>query len=130
MNRWIVALAFVVLAALLPAGQAHAVPLEGSWSGAGYVSPNSGQRERVRCRVSYSKQTPKVYSVSATCASSSAQIRQSGTLLKVRANSYVGDVYNSDYDVSGRLRVKVSGRKQTVTFSSSVANGKLTLRRR
>ncbi|MEL7049950.1 MAG: hypothetical protein AAFO75_13530 [Pseudomonadota bacterium] len=120
-----------VLAALsAPITTAQAAPLEGSWTGAGTVKANSGQSERVRCRVDYSRQTPKVFSVSATCASASASIRQSGTLTKVRANRYVGDVYNSDFDISGRLKVTVKGRKQVVTFTSSAANGRLNLRRR
>lgn len=114
----------------VPMTEAVAVPLEGAWAGAGYVSPKSGPRERARCRVTYSRQSAKVYRVFATCATASASIRQSGTLLKVRSNRYVGDLYNSDFDVRGRVRVTVNGRKQTVTFTSSAANGRLSLRRR
>ncbi|MEO1206060.1 MAG: hypothetical protein AAFV45_06985 [Pseudomonadota bacterium] len=123
---------FVIIAAglVLPVGAATAAPLEGSWSGAGTVNPSSGQPERVRCRVNYSRQTAKVYNVSATCASASASLRQTGTLLRVRSNRYVGDVYNSDFDISGRLKVTVKGRKQIVTFTSSAASGRLNLRKR
>ena len=125
-------LASVLIVAGLAAasGAANAAPLEGSWTGAGMVNPRSGQPERVRCKVRYSRQTAKVYSVSATCASASASIRQTGTLLRVRSNRYVGDVYNSDFDIQGRLKVTGKGRKQTVTFTSSAASGRLNLRRR
>ena len=107
-----------------------AASLNGSWSGSGFVKPNSGQRERVRCRVRYSQLSKKVYSVSARCASSSATISQSGTVLMVRPNVYVGDFYNAQFDISGRIRVKISGRSQSVTLSSSSASGRLRLRKR
>jgi hypothetical protein len=47
----------------------------------------------------------------------------------VTANRYVGDFYNSEYDISGRIRVSVSGSSQTVTFSSARGKGSLSLRR-
>lgn len=120
----------LLCAFLLPAAPAQAAAIDGSWSGSGYLAVAQGQRERVRCRVTYSRQTPTVYSVSATCASPSAQVRQSGTLLKVSATSYVGDIYNAEFDVSGRVRVVVRGNSQTVTFQSSAASGQLSLRKR
>ncbi len=120
----------VMFALLLPGTPALAAAIDGSWSGSGYLAVNQGQRERVRCRVTYSRQTPTVFSVSATCASPSAQVRQSGTLLKVSATSYVGDIYNAEFDVSGRVRVVVRGNTQTVTFTSSAATGQLSLRKR
>lgn len=123
------ALAIAAFALVLPAVPAEAAAIDGSWSGSGYLAVSQGQKERVRCRVTYSRQTSTVFSVSATCASSSAQVRQSGTLLKVSATSYVGDIYNAEYDVSGRVRVVVKGSTQTVTFTSSAASGQLSLRK-
>jgi len=120
----VTALSFCVLP-----GVAHSEPLQGTWSGSGYVKPTDGQREKVRCRVSYSPQGSSVVAVSATCASASTTIRQSGQLSMVTANRYVGDFYNSEYDISGRIRVSVSGSSQTVTFSSARGKGSLSLRR-
>lgn len=108
---------------------AYSEPLQGSWSGSGYVKAN-GQRESVSCRVSYSPQGSKVVAVSATCASASATIRQTGQLSMVTSNRYVGDFYNSEYDISGRIRVSVSGSSQTVKFSSARASGSLRLSKR
>ncbi|MEM1371913.1 MAG: hypothetical protein AAGG72_06760 [Pseudomonadota bacterium] len=119
-----------LLLVFAPFHVATAAPLEGSWSGAGFVSPKSGQRERVRCRVSYQKQTAKVYSISANCASKSASLTQSGTLTKVRNDRFVGDIYNPEFDIRGRVRVIIKGSRQTVTFTSAAANGKLNLRKR
>lgn len=103
--------------------------LSGTWRGNGYVKPKDGQRESVRCRVTYSPQGSKTVAVSATCASSSLTIRQTGSLTMVNANRYVGDFYNSEYDISGRVRVTVSGNSQTVTFGSARGSGSLSLRR-
>lgn len=139
MGRWLnrsplaaAALAFSILATGLaaPTTPAYAVSLEGNWSGSGHVKPKSGQRERVRCRVSYARQSAKVYFVSATCATASTTIRQTGQLLMVNPNRYVGDFYNSAYDISGRVRVIVRGASQTVTFSSASGSGSMTLRKR
>lgn len=114
----------------LQATSSVAASLQGSWSGRGFVKPKAEQRERVRCRVSYTRLSRKVFAVSARCASASATLRQTGTVLMVRSNVYVGDFYNSQFDVRGRIRVTVSGAKQTVRLSSRDATGQLSLRKR
>lgn len=120
----------LLLAAVAGAGPALADPLAGSWRGSGYVQPSSSARERVTCRITYTKQTAKVYKVSARCASKSESIRQSGEVLKVSETRYVGDFYNPQFDVSGRVKVTVNGSKQTVTFSGKAGRGTLTLSKR
>jgi hypothetical protein len=104
--------------------------LNGTWSGTGYIKPNEGARENVRCRVTYSKQSSKVYGVRATCATSSQSIRQTGELLMIRPNRYVGDFYNKQFDIGGRIAVTISGSSQTVTFSSGNGGGQLRLKKR
>jgi hypothetical protein len=108
---------------------AVAEPLSGTWSGSGYIQPNDGKREKVRCRVTYSPQGSSVVAVNATCASASNTIHQTGSLSMVSANKYVGDFHNPEFDVSGRVRVSVSGSSQTVTFSGARGGGALNLRR-
>ena len=122
-------LLFSILTACLPATSSVAATLEGSWRGAGFVKPKAGQRERVKCRVSYTRLSRKVFSVSARCASASSTLRQTGTVLMVRSNVYVGDFYNSQFDVRGRIRVTVSGTRQSVEMSSPDGSGQLSLRR-
>lgn len=109
---------------------ANAAGLNGTWAGSGYIHPKAGKRERVRCVVRYDRESAKVFAVSATCASSSASIRQTGEVLKVRSNTYVGDFYNRQFDIRGRVRVRISGAQQTVVFSSSDGGGRLTLSKR
>ncbi len=123
-------LTFALIALFLAAMPAAAAPLNGSWSGSGIIRPTDGDAERVRCRVSYSRLSQKVYSVSATCASASNTIRQTGELLMVRPNVFVGDFYNQQFDIRGRIRVVVRGGTQTVTLSSRNGRGSLKLRRR
>lgn len=129
MMRFVVCLVAAGLVGLT-ASPASAGPLDGSWSGSGYVKPTNGKRERVRCRIRYSRQSSKVYGVSAVCATPSANIRQSGEVLMVNPNRYVGDFYNSAYDVSGRVSVTVRGSRQSVSFSGAAGSGSMTLSRR
>jgi hypothetical protein len=103
--------------------------LEGSWSGGGYVVPKSGARESVRCRVSYSRQSTTVFSVSATCSGAKTTVVQTGEVLEVSGGRYVGDFYNPQYDISGRVRVQMSGNHQDVTFSGAQGHGGLSLTR-
>jgi hypothetical protein len=115
-----------ILLSTLPA---HASGLQGTWRGAGYLKPSSGKRLRVSCVISYSRHTSRVFTVSANCASNSGNVRQTGEVLKVRANTYVGDFYNRQFDIRGRVRVRVRGGRQTVTFSSGSGGGSVSLKR-
>ncbi len=110
-------------------GPAHADTLSGTWSGAGSFKTKDGKSEAVRCKITYTPQGAAV-AVSASCASASATIRQTGSLTKVSETRYVGDFYNNEYDVSGRVRVTVSGSSQSVSFSSAKGSGSMSLSRR
>lgn len=122
-------LLFMPLALFISHGPAGATSLEGAWSGTGMVNPNKGQREKVSCRITYKRESAKVFGVTAKCATSSVKMRQTGKLLEVSPSRYVGEFYNPDYDVSGRVRVIVKGSAQTVTFESPRGSGSVTLRK-
>ncbi len=120
-----------MMAFAVPAqSQAQSAPIEGSWGGSGFFKPTSGDRESVKCRVRYSRITETIFSLSGMCASASGTVQQSGEVLKVGANSYVGDFKNINLDVAGRIRVKVRGSLQTVTLTSDSGSGSITLNRR
>jgi hypothetical protein len=119
-------LAVTTVAMVAPA---QAETLSGTWSGSGYVQSANGQRERVRCRVTYDPQGSKVVGVRANCASSGNSIRQTGELLRIRPGYYAGDFYNRQFDIGGRIHVTVRGSTQTVTFRSSAVRGRLRLRK-
>ena len=118
------------LASVSHVGTAKAASLSGAWSGGGTVRLNSGQVERVRCRVRYSRSSGRSYGVSATCATTAGTISQSGRVVKVRGNRYSGRLYNAEYAVTGRISVSVRGRRQTVTVTSARGSGRLSLSKR
>ena len=122
-------LLFVTLVVALAPAATQAGELSGTWRGSGWVYPKASNKERVKCRVTYRPQSAKVVSVKAICATASAKIIQTGELLKVRKGLYVGDFYNAQFDISGRIRMTMSGRRQSVTFSGAQGRGSLTLRR-
>jgi hypothetical protein len=105
----------------------RAETLSGTWSGNGFVKPKEGERESVRCKVTYNPEGASTVGVTATCASASTTIHQTGQLTMVSQTRYVGDFYNSEYDISGRIGVTISGSSQTVTFSGARGSGSLSL---
>lgn len=124
------AVAAIVMCAVAPGGvAAQGVSIEGLWSGGGYAEVESGKRERVRCRVRYTRETPDVFGVSAVCASQSVKLTQTGTVSRVGSNRFAGEFYNPEYDISGRVRVVVSGSSQSVTLTSARGSGSLSLSR-
>jgi hypothetical protein len=127
LRLWLAAFALSVMA---PSLALAASMLEGTWTGGGYVQPANGERERVTCKVVYRQISDKLHSVTATCATASMKIVQTGELTTVREDRYIGDFANIDYKVFGRVRVVVKGNSQNVTFSSEVGTGTLALKRR
>jgi hypothetical protein len=117
------------IVASLP-GTAHADSFAGLWRGSGYVNPSEGQREKVRCRVVYRRLSTDRYGVTARCATQAVNIDQSGEIRRTGRNSYAGTFYNMEYNVRGRIRVRVSGNQQSVTLSSPQGSGRLTLFKR
>jgi hypothetical protein len=111
------------------ASQAGSDSLEGDWTGSGFVKPNTGEKERVLCKISYDKESSNTYSVRADCASTDKRILQTGSILQVRDNSFVGNFHNAEYNVSGRIRIVVNGSRQTLTLQSDRGTGSLRLRK-
>ncbi|MGI9522566.1 MAG: hypothetical protein ACR2PG_13055 [Hyphomicrobiaceae bacterium] len=119
-----------VAGASLKTDSAQAASITGRWSGGGTVQLSSGGRERVRCRVTYRRIAGQRFSVYARCASSGTKIDQLGQLRRVSKSRYVGSVRNQQYNVSANVVVIVSGKRQTVSLSSSAGSARLRLRRR
>ncbi len=116
---------------LLTANHALAQDISGRWSGFGQAKiASNGKLESFRCRVAYDRQTSRVFSVRAVCANPSVRIIQTGTVLKVRQNTFIGDLYSQEFDVRGRVRVVVTGSRQTVTVRASSGSGLIKLKRR
>ncbi|MGI9422309.1 MAG: hypothetical protein ACR2PA_03885 [Hyphomicrobiaceae bacterium] len=115
---------------LLFTPDAQAIGLTGKWSGEGTAKLPSGKTERFWCRVTYDAVSAKVFGVRAICASPSIKIIQSGQVLQVRPNTYVGEFRNDSYDIGARVRVVVHGQRQSVMLSAGHGTGRLELLKR
>ena len=114
----------------LPISNAAPVSIKGNWKGGGVVKLKSGSRERIQCNVTYGRSGGQNFSLSAKCASGSGAFRQTGNLTRVSKTRYVGTVFNSQYNVSGRVVINVKGSRQTVFLSNKEGTARLSLRRR
>ena len=130
-HHGLAALAALVLANLCatPALVAEPRSLEGLWSGGGTVNLSSGATERARCRASFSRQSANTFGMSAVCATSSARVAQTARVQRVGANQFVGDFYNAEYGVSGRISITVSSNRLTASLSGGGASAHLSLSR-
>lgn len=113
-----------------PAHAAVAAELAGSWSGAGTVTLSNGAREKARCRATYTPAGGRTYAMSATCATASAKVSQTAILSRNTSNRFGGTFYNPEFGVTGRIRIIVSGKRQTVHLSGSAGRATFSLSRR
>lgn len=121
--------AFPLAAIVGPSEAETAQGLTGSWSGGGWVSFANGNKEKARCRASYSGGGGS-YTVSATCATASGKASQTAKVYKVSGTSYKGSFFNSEYNVRGTIRVNVHGKSQSVSLSGDGTSAQLNLSRR
>ena len=125
----LIPLVAVGLAGLTAPSQAEP-SLSGSWSGSGWVSLASGNRERARCRARYSRASSNSYRLRATCATPSGKASQTATVYRLSRGRYRGTFFNSDYNITGTIRVVVRGRSQSVSLAGGGASASLRLSKR
>lgn len=122
-----------LLAAFLtvaPVKAAVAGELIGSWSGTGTVTLASGAREKARCRASYISAGGRTYAMSATCATAAAKVTQTAIVSQNTKNRFGGTFYNPEFGVTGRIRIILSGARQTVYLSGSSGHATFNMHRR
>lgn len=110
-------------------GRTAAGEIDGSWSGGGRVVLPSGNSERARCRATFRRQGGSTYGMSAVCATPSARVSQSASLRRVGPGQYSGRFYNSEYDVSGNVRISVQGRRLNASLAGGGGSAYFTLAR-
>ncbi len=120
-------LAFGPLASV---GHAKPAAIVGSWIGGGSVTLTSGQVEKVRCRLSFEKDTGRTFILSANCSTTNGTFRQSGRVVQLKGNRYSGRLYSKQYSASGKVTISVRGRRQTLSVTSDKGYGTITLRKR
>jgi hypothetical protein len=127
------ATASALLAAFLtvaPVKAAVAAELVGSWTGGGTVTLASGAREKARCRASYIAAGGRTYAMTATCATASAKVTQTAIVSQNTKNRFGGTFYNPEFGVTGRIRIIVSGKRQTVYLSGGSGHATFNMHRR
>lgn len=117
-----------LLATVVPA-KAAAAELSGTWSGSGTVTLASGAKEKTRCRATYNHAGGRSYAMSATCATSSAKVSQTAILSQNTANRFGGTFYNPEFGVTGRIRVILSGKRQTVYLTGGAGYATISMQR-
>lgn len=123
------AVACLLIGTILGFGSAQAADLVGTWSGGGAFVLANGTKEKARCRSHFSRVSDSLYVMNAACATPSAKVTQSAQLRKVGSNSYSGSFFNPEFGVSGRIRITVKGRRQSVLLSSDAGQAAFTLSR-
>jgi hypothetical protein len=106
---------------------AEAAELAGSWRGGGSVSFLSGKAERARCKASFSKLSATSYAMNATCATASGSVSQSATVRKSGGNTFRGSFYNSEYDTSGSVSLRLSGKSLSAFINATKGTASMSL---
>ena len=132
--HWPPVAALALLLSMIGLAASHEVAaesgsLEGSWRGGGSVAFTSGASERAQCRAQYRRASVNAYTVTATCATPSGRATQTATLRRVGDNTYQGQFRNTEYDVSGTIRVTVSGNRQSVRLTGDTGSAAFELHR-
>jgi hypothetical protein len=119
------------LMALAVPVQAEPDVLAGSWSGGGSVQPVDGDKEVVRCRITYKKDIGRTYLIHAICSVPGiGRYEQTGRVVKVSNTRFTGRLYSDQYSVTGNVAISVSGSRQTISISSPNGTGRLTMSKR
>jgi hypothetical protein len=100
----------------------------GSWSGGGTVTLKSGNVEKVRCRATFSP-SGNGASMSASCANATARVTQTAELTRVTATRYIGEFRNSEYNISGSIRITLSGNSLTASLSGGGGSASMSMNR-
>lgn len=113
-----------------PVKAAVAGELAGTWTGTGTVTLANGAKEKARCRASYISAGGRTYAMSATCATAAAKVSQTAILSQNTKNRFGGTFYNPEFGVTGRIRIILSGARQTVYLSGSSGHATFNMKRR
>lgn len=108
---------------------AHAQSLSGSWSGGGVVVFPSGERERARCRATFSSRGGRSYSMNAVCATPSTRVVQRAEVTQLTSTRYSGEFYNTEFGIAGSIRITVEGRRLSASLSGGGGTASFSLSR-
>jgi hypothetical protein len=113
-----------------PVQAASAAELAGSWSGSGIVTLANGAREKAHCRANYTHAGGRTYAMSATCATAAAKVSQTAILSQNTQTRFGGTFYNPEFGVTGRIRVILTGSRQTIYLTGNAGHATFSMARR
>ncbi len=102
--------------------------LAGTWSGGGTVTLKSGDVEKVRCRATFSP-SGNGASMSASCANATAKVTQTAELTRVSPTRYIGEFHNSEYNITGSIRITLSGNTLNASLSGGGGSASMNMNR-
>lgn len=107
---------------------AQQVNIAGAWNGSGTVRLPSGNTENVRCRATFN-QSGSSATMRATCASPSTRVNQTAELTRVAGNRFSGDFVNSEYGISGSIKITINGNSMSAALAAGGGSAFLNLSR-
>ena len=123
------ALAGVLSVVGIAATPAAAQTIIGSWSGGGLIIFPSGEKERARCRATFRNVGGGGVSMNGVCATASVRVSQSASLSRLTSTTYSGEFYNTEYNLSGSIRIRMQGNKLNASLSGGGATAQFVLGR-
>ena len=108
---------------------ASAQTIVGNWSGSGMIVFPSGEKERARCRATFRPAAGGDVTMTGVCATSSVRVSQSATLSRVTHNTYHGDFFNTEYGISGSIRLRLQGSRINASLNGGGASAQFVLGR-
>jgi hypothetical protein len=123
--------ALVVAAGLLGTApsSASAQTIVGNWSGSGTIVFPSGEQERARCRATFRPAAGGDVTMTGVCATASVRVSQSATLSRVTHNTYHGDFFNTEYNISGSIRIRLQGSRLNASLNGGGGSAHFVLGR-
>ena len=111
------------------ASPAAAQSIVGSWNGGGMIVFPSGETERARCRATFRNTGSGGVSMQDVCATASVRVSQSASLSRLTSTTYSGEFHNTEYNLSGSIRIRLQGNKLNASLSGGGATAQFVLGR-
>ncbi len=127
-SRFAVA-AVAVGAVFAASAPASAQSIIGSWNGNGTIVYPSGEQERARCRATFQNAGGGGVSMRAVCATASVRVTQTASLAKLTSNTFSGEFYNTEYNLSGSIRVRIQGNRLNASLNGGGGSAHFSMNR-